>query len=323
MDVSDIFVTVSTQIFWSNEAFTKIIDPGIASIGTQFKGRMSVLSGATRQVDLSIPLKKLIEEKQMVPPSTMARAANIERFGLPYPPDHRVSFMADLLPFLGRGGLRQTIQEKRFPWYAKEHEAAAGTWVPEFLVPYYPQSSWRATHPLGEGRSFGGTNYVAVSGLGLDSARYDPNDPEMAKKVGMTGYDWGSKPNEVTDGLSNTIYMIQVPPTHSRPWIAGGGSTVQGINESLANPVEDFIDPLGKKRGTHILMGDGSVRFVPDTIDPAIFKALATRAGGEKITDLNQHAPQVDGPKTEEVELKGTPVTPGGNPFKPETKKEK
>jgi Protein of unknown function (DUF1559) len=318
IDVADTFVSVETEIYWSADAYAKIIQPGVASGAAQLKGRMAVLSGATKQHDLAGPVKKLLDEKQMVPPTTMARAANIERFGLPYPPDHRVSFMADLLPYLGRGGLRQSIQEKRLPWYAKEHEAAGTTWISEFLVPHYPQSSWRATHPLGEDRSYGGTNYVAMSGLGLDSARYDPSNPAHAKKVGMTGYDWGSKFPEVTDGLSNTIYMIQVPPTHSRPWIAGGGATVQGADENLPNPVEDFVDPLGAKRGTHILMGDGSVRFVPATIDPAVFKALVTRAGGEKIDDLNKHAPLVGGPKTTETEIKGSV----NNPFRPKPKGE-
>ncbi len=318
IDVADTFVSVETEIYWSADAFSKIIQPGVASGAAQLKGRMAVLSGATKQHDLAGPMKRMLDEKQMVPPTTMARAANIDRFGLPYPPDHRVSFMADLLPFLGRGGLRQSIQEKRLPWFAKEHEAAGTTWISEFLVPHYPQSSWRATHPLGEGRSYGGTNYVAMSGLGLDSARYDPSNPAHAKKVGMTGYDWGSKFPEVTDGLSNTIYMIQVPPTHSRPWIAGGGATVQGVDESLANPVEDFVDPIGSKRGTHILMGDGSVRFVPATIDPNVFKALVTRAGGEKIDDLNKHAPLVGGPKTTETEIKGSV----NNPFRPKPKDE-
>jgi Protein of unknown function (DUF1559) len=318
IDVADTFVSVETEIYWSADAYAKIIQPGVATGAAQMKGRMAVLSGATKQHDLAGPMKKLLDEKQMVPPSTMARAANIERYGLPYPPDHRVSFMADLLPYLGRGGLRQSIQEKRLPWFAKEHEAAGTTWISEFLVPHYPQSSWRATHPLGEGRSYGGTNYVAMSGLGLDSARYDPSNPAHAKKVGMTGYDWGSKFPEVTDGLSNTIYMIQVPPTHSRPWIAGGGATVQGADESLTNPVDDFVDPLGAKRGTHILMGDGSVRFVPATIDPAVFKALVTRAGGEKIDDLNKHAPLVGGPTTTETEIKGSV----NNPFRPKPKGE-
>lgn len=320
LGVRDTLVTIEAEINWQPEAYLKTIQPVVVTAATQLKGRMSVLSGAARQGDLAAAVKRLTDEKQMAPPATFARNANIERYGLPYPPDHRVSFMADLLPFLGKGGLRQSIDEKKFAWYAKEHEAAAGTWVSEFLVPDYPQTSWRATHPLAEGRSLGGTNYVAVSGLGLDSARYDPANPEHAKKVGMVGYDWGSKPAEVTDGLSNTMYMIQVPPTHARPWIAGGGSTVQGLDDALPNPVDDFVHGnAGGKRGTHVLMGDGSVRFVPEGIDAKVFKAMATRAGGESLGSLDKDAPLIGGPK-KEVELKGN-VAGAITPKKPEENK--
>ena len=132
--------------------------------------------------------------------------------GLPPPPDQRVSFLAELLPFIGKAGLRTQINEEKHAWFDKENLPAAEAWVPEFLVPYYPQDSWRATHPLAEGKSLGGTNYVGLAGLGLDAARYDPTDPELARRVGMTGYDWGSKPADVKDGMANTIYLIQTAP---------------------------------------------------------------------------------------------------------------
>jgi prepilin-type N-terminal cleavage/methylation domain-containing protein len=35
--------------------------------------------------------------------------------------------------------------------------------------------------------------------------------------------------------------------------------------------------------GVNLLVGDGSVRFVTDSVDPTLWKALATRAGGEVI----------------------------------------
>jgi hypothetical protein len=35
--------------------------------------------------------------------------------------------------------------------------------------------------------------------------------------------------------------------------------------------------------GAQFALGDGSVRFVPDTIQPRVFRALATRSGGEMI----------------------------------------
>jgi prepilin-type processing-associated H-X9-DG protein len=33
--------------------------------------------------------------------------------------------------------------------------------------------------------------------------------------------------------------------------------------------------------GVNVLMADGSGQFVEDGVDPAVWKALATRAGGE------------------------------------------
>ena len=35
--------------------------------------------------------------------------------------------------------------------------------------------------------------------------------------------------------------------------------------------------------GTNFAAGDGSVKLVADTIDPTVFQALGTRAGGEVV----------------------------------------
>ena len=140
------------------------------------------------------------------------------------------------------------------------------------------------TAPDLPGRVFGGTNYVAIAGIGLDAARYDPKSE--AKKVGITGYEWGSKVEEVTDGLENTIYLMQTPPGLPQPWLAGGGATIRGLDEK--DPMKGFRHTHGTpdgKPGTFALMGDGSVRFIPGDIDPKLLLAMATRAGGEKIAD--------------------------------------
>jgi prepilin-type processing-associated H-X9-DG protein len=39
--------------------------------------------------------------------------------------------------------------------------------------------------------------------------------------------------------------------------------------------------------GVNVLLGDGSVRFVANDIQPASWRALATRNGGDLITDPN------------------------------------
>jgi uncharacterized protein (TIGR03067 family) len=294
------------EIFWNEEKYKKTVFPAIVSLATQMKGRMAVLSGETTWHNLAGIYPTLLKDKRAFPKGTIDRELKAERFGLAFPPEQRTSFLADLLPYLSKGGLRSTIKADKFPWYAKENISAAEAWIPEFLVPYYPQSSWRAYHPLTEGKVLGATNFVGLSGLGLDSARYSPADPEQAKKIGITGYDWGSTPNQITDGLSNTIYMIQVPPGLKRPWIAGGGATIVGVDDQAKNPIEDFVHAnQDKKRGTYVLLADGSVRWVTESVDPKVFKGMVTRAGGENLGNLDTLAPKVDAPKKTTIDIRG------------------
>jgi len=61
-----------------------------------------------------------------------------------------------------------------------------------------------------------------------------------------------------------------------------------GDPTSLTVP-EKVIGP-GRKSpstgGTHVLLADGSVRFIPEDIDPEILKALSTPDGGDKIGEF-------------------------------------
>jgi hypothetical protein len=135
----------------------------------------------------------------------------------------------------------------------------------------------------------------------------------MAKLIGISGYDWGSEVGEVTDGLENTIYLMQVPPEFSRPWAAGGGATVVGLDPEKPMDAFKHQRPDGKW-GTYAIMGDGTVRWIPAEIDAKVLLAMATRAGGEKIADLDAVAPRVDPPGTK-TEIKteaksGEPAAP-------------
>jgi hypothetical protein len=110
---------------------------------------------------------------------------------------------------------------------------------------------------------------------------------------------------------------MQVPSTLKRPWLAGGGATVQGVPE--AKSVQPFL-PQGNlikqyqgKRGTYALMADGSVRFIPENISDEVFKAMCTIKGGE-ASPLNQDAPKVK-PEESSSELRAeTPATPPAKP---------
>ncbi|MDY3559765.1 DUF1559 domain-containing protein [Gemmata sp. JC673] len=322
---------ITVDLSWNDTTYRTVVAPRVIGIANQIKGKVAVFSGEAGLHALATVAPRVLSTAKTTPRGTWDRAkSDPARLGLEYPPVQRVSLFAELLPHLGRGGLAGQI-DRNAAWYALEYDPVdpnnptvpprkrvdnvtpGGEWVPELLVPSYPQSAWRATSPYAPDHTFGATNYVAIAGTGLNAARLNPNssDPEVKKKMGMTGYNWGSRAEDVTDGLANTIYLMQTPPGLQQPWIAGGGATVRGFNED--DPMAGFQHANGGKPGTYALMGDGSVRFVPANVNKKVLLALGTRAGGDMadLADVNTAAPLSELPKpTGPVAPKPAPPAP-------------
>jgi len=240
---TDHIVTVTVEVVWKDDNYRRLLNPRIVSLSNQTKGKMAVYAGSYGLHPLAEAVKKYTATYKAFPRGTSDRPVHIG-VGLAYPPSQRVSFFTEFLPFLERSktliGPNRSIgwaEEKLLSgtWIDKQagerspgsevlsNIAASELWVPELLVPYYPATAWRATSPLAPDKIFGGTNFVAIAGVGVEAARLDPTHPDAVKKVGISGYTWGSKLDEVTDGLANTIYLMQVPPGLSRPWRRAAG----------------------------------------------------------------------------------------------------
>ena len=160
------------------------------------------------------------------------------------------------------------------------------------------------------------THYVGVAGIGLDAASYSRNDPATKIKRGIFSNDGSASLDEIRKGrgLSNTMAMIQIPHdgvTGVSPWIAGGGATLRGVPEK--NSIAPFILSRDKndkpiehqgKRGTFVLMADGSARFVDQTVSDDVFKAMATVQGPapENFNPAtNPSTPLLPAPEKEEL----------------------
>jgi RNA polymerase sigma factor (sigma-70 family) len=79
----------------------------------------------------------------------------------------------------------------------------------------------------------------------------------------------------ITDGTSNTLLAVEArdPVVWTKP-------------ADLTLPKEkDKLPPVGGlfKNGFHILLCDGSVRMMPHNTEPALFRAIVTPRGGERI----------------------------------------
>ncbi|HLJ94684.1 MAG TPA: DUF1559 domain-containing protein, partial [Gemmataceae bacterium] len=301
-----VLLTVSLTDAGANN---RLMQGKIRELVLQEKGHLDMAGSHLGVHDLGDAVRRYAEAHQaQFPPGTLERPIPTSRAGRPYEPKQRISWMAELLPYLGpeQASLYRGIDRKK-SWNDTENHAAAATLVPQFLMPNYPQNTWWIRYP-GMAQSAAATHFVGIAGIGADAAEYAANDPAAEKKLGVFGYDRATRLQDITDGVSQTILMAQVPPTYKRPWMAGGGSTVQGVLEK--DSVRPFVSPQPDgKRGTLVVMADGSVRFIAENIKDDVFKALCTTKGGETGIILDRDAPPVPRPEPE-AELAPPPTPP-------------
>jgi prepilin-type N-terminal cleavage/methylation domain-containing protein/prepilin-type processing-associated H-X9-DG protein len=158
------------------------------------------------------------------------------------------------------------------------------------------------------GLIFGRTDYAPISGtaLGISSG---PPESVVTGNPGIIGLTTPTKVTDITDGTSNTLMVVEdaARPTFYRkgPQFVSEGPASQGgsawadpfgtlvINGAFpdgaiggpcaincSNDNEMFSFHVG---GINALMGDGSVRFINQSITLEQAAALISKAGGEVI----------------------------------------
>jgi prepilin-type processing-associated H-X9-DG protein len=122
------------------------------------------------------------------------------------------------------------------------------------------------------------TNYVALSGIGRDAAK----QPAGAACNGFMGYDRLTSMEDIKRGAGNTIALME---THVDlgPWARGGISTLRGFDPADGPLTGDQPPFSGHAGGWNAAMADGSVRFLPSSIDPKRLAAAILIAAGEQV----------------------------------------
>jgi Protein of unknown function (DUF1559) len=237
------------------------------------------------------------------PPGAFARPLVTKR--TEREPANRISWMAALLPYMGRDSLYNRIDFNK-SWRDSHNWMAARTLVPEFIDPNYPYFARYATYP-GMPLDCAGTHYVGIGGVGSDAADAAAGDPAMIGKLGIFGYDRATPLKTIQEkgrGLANTVLMIRVPHDGAAgvtPWMAGGGSTVRNVRSK--NSLEPFLSTEADgQRGTYAVMADGSVRFLKKGMSDEVFKAICTVDGPAPSNFfLDDDYPPLKEPKKTEV----------------------
>ena len=217
-------------------------------------------------------------------------------------------WMAQVLPYVEQGPLHREI---RFDLgiEAPENSTVRSTNLSTMVCPSSP--SWgpveindglgkRSLHDLAA------SQYVGVGGLGDDR-------PEG---LGVFVRNQATAPSMVEDGLSQTFLLgersrflapaswvgapagmlvCRQPDTRtrdcraSRALVLGYAGPLSGGAPGVATPNHPRAGADGfagyHQGGSQFALADASARFVSETINPAVFAALVTRAGGELISD--------------------------------------
>jgi hypothetical protein len=126
-----------------------------------------------------------------------------------------------------------------------------------------------------------------------DGAWPDPDADGVLYQSSETGAE------EVEDGLSHTLFvgeMIGAGPGTNLGYFWATWNilhTANGINLTVRVPprgpwsVPDTGFASYHPSGCHFTLGDGSVRFISESIDQYVLAAMTTRAGGEVFDQNN------------------------------------
>lgn len=159
------------------------------------------------------------------------------------------SWQTYILPFMDQASHYNRINFDQ-PWSAPENRPHFQKEIKAYLNPNIDEK-------------------VSPAGLGL--SHYVGN-AELLKTNG----DFSIR--DITDGSSNTIMAIETGENF-KPW---------GDPTNIDKPV-NILGPgriTSFSQGSHVLMGDGSVRFVSENTDPAVLEALGTPGGGEIVGEF-------------------------------------
>jgi prepilin-type processing-associated H-X9-DG protein len=165
--------------------------------------------------------------------------------------DPAMSWRVKMLPFLEEA-VRFDQYDRTQPWDSPTNRAIIDPMPPTYRCPSTSRSAPDET------------NYVGVAGENT-----------------MMGTSRGVSDAECLDGLSNTILLLEVEGsgiTWTEPRDLDEGTFDYSINSDSGAGVES-----PHPGGINVVLGDGSVRFLREDIDPDVFRAMVSRNGGELL----------------------------------------
>ena len=182
------------------------------------------------------------------------------------PTKRQLAWSAFILPHLEQQNLFDQLDLTQ-AFDAPDNADAAATVLKVYICP----TSTRGTK-LVDGR--GPCDYGGIYGERITS----PNNPPKGAMV----YDEWFRIADIRDGTSNTLLIAEDSQWPDGQWINGRNIFDQAFAINAAPSFENDIRSL-HAGGALGVLGDGSVRFLPEGMEEQTLAALCTKSGGEVL----------------------------------------
>ncbi len=245
---------------------------------------------------LGVALQNYHDTHGVFPPGGMTAGTNPRRNGL--------SWHTMVLPFIEQTAIYDQIDFGVTGYTNAANLAVALNKIDGFFCPSGVRTTMKSTNTSENsgGAATWSTHYYGIlgaKGLNPDTNANYPMDTTTAGHgdYATTGVltklvSYGMR--DITDGTSNTLFVGEISWTKAntyRVWIRGCEGSASASSKNVAYPINfqpyttsNFNDvSFGSEHpgGAQFVLGDGSVRFVDQNIDMAIYRAVATRDSGE------------------------------------------
>jgi prepilin-type N-terminal cleavage/methylation domain-containing protein/prepilin-type processing-associated H-X9-DG protein len=247
-------------------------------------------------MNLGIALQNYESSYELLPPGVVNPTGPIQNAAKGY----HASWMLQLLPFIEQRGVARRFDD-RVGVYAVENSTARSAVISIFICP----------SDAGGARIGGG----GIAGTSYAACHNDIEAPIDENNKGVFFLNSHLRSEDITDGTANTIYVGEKQLRDSvLGWASGTRDTLRntgtppnrtgalagffaadgddlnesgdpaGVTKNIGNPTLVGGYSSNHAGGVNFAFGDGSVRFVKNSINARVYRFLGNRADGEMLS---------------------------------------